>query len=94
MPVVAYDPFARSIPIKEPVHVWESLNDPGDFALSVNPQPSGFETAEWKYRGELRNVTELHGLARPIIVRGTVNGWPMIIHTEPDGAYSFQGGLT
>ena len=91
---VSYDSSAASIQIKGPVHVWESLDKPGDFALCINPQPLGFGLAQWKYRGDVRDVIELRGLPKPIIVRGTVNGWLMFIHTEPDGAYSFQGGLT
>jgi hypothetical protein len=31
----------------------------------------------------------LDGFPRQIIIKGTINGWPMLIHRGPDGNYSF-----
>jgi hypothetical protein len=89
MPVVVYDPLATDLPIDETIHVWECQGRCGDYALCIKPQPPGPQSTDWKYRGKLQNIPELEGFPRPIIIRGTVNGWPMLIHRNPDGNYSF-----
>ena len=89
MPVVAYDPSAANTPTRVTVHVWECVDHPGDFALCTNPQLPGYHATAWQYRGELPNAVELDGFPRPIIVKGTINGWPMIIRTGPQETYSF-----
>ena len=89
MQVVTYDPSAANTPTRMTVHVWERVDRPGDFALCTNPQPPGYHATEWKYRGELPNAVELDGFPRPIIVKGTINGWPMIIRKGPQETYSF-----
>jgi hypothetical protein len=89
MPVVAYDPRAASRPIRETVHVWESLGRYGDYALCTKPEPLLPHPSDWRYRGPLLGVAELSGFPRAIILRGVLNGWPMIIHRDPDGNYSF-----
>ena len=86
MPVVAYDPLATDLQINEAIHVWECL---GDYALCTKPQPPRYQSPDWKYRGKLQSVPELDGFPRQIIIKGTINGWPMLIHRGPDGNYSF-----
>ena len=41
-----------------------------------SPAP-GYHATAWQYRGELPNAVELDGFPRSIIVKGTINGWPM-----------------
>jgi hypothetical protein len=82
MPIVVFDPTAASTPTKVTIYVWESLGEPGEFALCGNPQHRDFQTPNWKFRGELASVPELDGLPRPTIDNGTQNGWPMTVHVD------------
>ena len=89
MPVVAYDPLAASRPIREAVYVWESLGRCGHYALCTNPEPPLHSPSDWRYRGQLERVSELSGFPRAMVLRGVLNGWPLFIHRDPDGNYSF-----
>jgi len=52
MPVSGPDPDAANMPTNETVYVWESLGEPGQFALCSNRQYAEYKTANWKFRGE------------------------------------------
>ena len=89
MPMVAYDPVAASRPIPETVHVWESLGRHGDYALCTKLKPPLRQSSDWRYRGQLQGVVELNGFPRPIVLRGVMSGWLMVIHRDSEGNYSF-----
>ena len=79
--VVSPDPSAAGTPWTA-LYVWESLEQPGDYALCTDPQHRDFQNANWRFRGELAAVPELDGLPRPTID----NGWPMRVHRgHPSG---------
>src|SRR5271166_3641138 len=77
MPVPTPDPSGASTPTT-PLYVWESLRQPGDYALCTDPQHGDFQNSNWRFRGELATVPELDGFPRPSIA----NGWPMRVHRD------------
>jgi hypothetical protein len=58
--------------------VWESLEQPGDYALCTDRQHADFQSPHWRFRGELAAVPELDGLPRP----SNAHGWPMRVHID------------
>jgi hypothetical protein len=58
--------------------VWESLEQPGDYALCTDQQHPDFQNPHWRFRGELATVPELDGFPRPSIA----NGWPTRVHID------------
>jgi hypothetical protein len=77
MPVAAPDSSASSSPTPA-LFVWESLEQPGDYALCADQQHPDFQNPHWRFRGELATVPELGGFPRPSIA----NGWPMRVHID------------
>jgi hypothetical protein len=82
MPVLMPDPDAGKILTKEPVYVWENASEPGLYGLCTNRDFKDYQTANWKFRGELSLVQPLRILNRNAVMESTVGGWPMSLRVD------------
>jgi hypothetical protein len=89
MPVLMPDPDAGKILTKEPVYVWENAGEPGLYGLCTDRGFKDYDTANWKFRGELSLVQRLRGLDRDVVTEGTVDGWPMSLRVDQAGRFIY-----
>ncbi len=74
---------------KEPVYVWQSLGEPGEYALCTNPRYPDFQNANWRPLGELTGVPILAAFPRLTVDNGTVGGTPFIVRVAGNGSFMF-----
>ena len=89
MPISRPDPTAKNTQTAETVYVWQSLGQPGEYALCTNRDHAELKTANWRFRGDLSTVNELDGMRRDAISAKTANGWPMILNVDRYGNYIY-----
>ena len=85
-----FDAAPASTRPKEIVYVWECLGQPGDYALCSDRQRRDFQTPNWKFRGELASVLDLHDIPQLGVDNRTVNGWSTVVHRDKYGTYTFD----
>ena len=89
MPVIITDPTDPVGQTREPVYVWQSLGEPGEYALCTNSRYVDFQNGNWKALGELPGVPVLATFPRLTVDNGTVGGWPFIVRVVGNGKFMF-----
>lgn len=83
------DPVAPVYQTGAPVYVWQSLGEPGEYALCTNPHYPSFQNANWKFLGELSDVPALASFSRVIANDRTGGGAPLIVNIVGDETFLF-----
>jgi hypothetical protein len=66
-----------------PLYAWECLGTPGFFGFSTEPHYPGFQTPNWKARGEFRGLPDLPDVSAEQIASYRISGWHLIVFRGP-----------